>query len=178
MLDAGSVLDIIPSNVRLNQAGRARERAREHRWRSSRAAPDRAPQLHRLEMPAAAAVPKLPLTVTGPARAPVLLFVHGWPDDESLFEAQASHFSADYRVARVRLPWFSARAAAARDGAARGYDRWGYDFDALADAVAATARELGAGKGGKRVTLVGHDWGAGQFRDTNCPARGAQCLPN
>lgn len=86
--------------------------------------------------------------------------VHGWPDDERLFSAQVAHFSSRYRIACVRLPWFSTRDTAKTDAVTRKYSPWGYDFDVLVESVVAAARELGAGKGGRKVVLVGHDWGA------------------
>jgi pimeloyl-ACP methyl ester carboxylesterase len=95
--------------------------------------------------------------------APGMLMVHGWPDDEDVFERQSAHFASRYRVARVRLPWFSSRAQATKDGATRRYNQWGYDFDVLTESIAAVARDLGAGKGVKKIVLVGHDWGAGTF---------------
>lgn len=107
---------------------------------------------------------KLPVTMHGPtgkAEMPGMLMVHGWPDDERLFSAQVAHFSTRYRIACVRLPWFSTRDVAysgGRDG--RRYNTWGYDFDALAEGVVAAARDLGAGRDGRKIVLVGHDWGA------------------
>lgn len=108
-------------------------------------------------------VVKFPVTTHGPtgkAEMPGMVMVHGWPDDERMFSAQVAHFSTRYRIACVRLPWFSTRDVANADGKARNYSPWGYDFDALAEGVVAVARDLGAGRDGRKVVLVGHDWGS------------------
>lgn len=125
-------------------------------------------------MAARPAVPALPVDVQGlSARdAPAMLLVHGWPDDERLFASQAAHFAGRYRVGCVRLPWFSTRATAAADAKARRYDPWGYGFEAMVEGVAQAARALGAGKRGRKIVLVGHDWGASTFFKVAFSSRG------
>lgn len=95
----------------------------------------------------------------------MILFVHGWPDDETLFAPQVAHFSKTHTAATVRLPWFSSRRVAELDGKTRGYSRWGYDFDVLGAAVVDAARRAlaqaeGLDESDRQVILVGHDWGA------------------
>jgi pimeloyl-ACP methyl ester carboxylesterase len=75
-----------------------------------------------------------------------LLFVQGWPDDSSLWDAQVARLSARYRCVRVDLPGYG--------DAER--PRWGVTSDAIIDALARCAREVGRGT---PITLVLHDWG-------------------
>lgn len=89
----------------------------------------------------------------------VLLFIHGWPDDASLWDEQIAYFGKrGYLCVAVTLPHCGGRDQATTAGA----NTWGYDFPEMADLVAAAAgRELERlGRGPKRVTLVIHDWGA------------------
>ena len=102
----------------------------------------------------------VPTYVCGPTdAAETLLFIHGWPDDASLWERQVAHLSSRYRCITVTLPHFAGRPQAAATGAAS----WGYDFAELADLVAVAAhRELRASAASAlpRVNLIIHDWGA------------------
>lgn len=90
--------------------------------------------------------------------ARVMLFIHGWPDDYSLWAEQIAYFSKrGYLCVAVTLPHCGGRDQATKAGA----NTWGYDFPELADLVAAAAgRELERLGRPKRFTLVIHDWGA------------------
>jgi len=86
--------------------------------------------------------------VDGKPAGPVLVFIHGWPDDASLWRRQVAALQDDYRCIRIILPNFGRRAVR----------RGGMAFPELVAALAATIREVQTG--GKPVTLITHDWGA------------------
>lgn len=93
----------------------------------------------------------LPAAVEG-AGAETLVFVHGWPDDGRLWDAQVAHFKRQYRCVRVTMPHFEGRTSEAE----RRWQPWGYDFVDAAELLAATVR---AHSPGGAVCLVLHDWG-------------------
>lgn len=71
---------------------------------------------------------------------------------------QIAHFKHSHKCLRPVLPWYGPCDDAKRDGKRAGHRRGGYDFDAVADAVAAAVRaEQGPNA---RVAVVCHDWGA------------------
>lgn len=82
----------------------------------------------------------------GSLTSPLLVFIHGWPDDENLWEAELRHYAARYHCVSVRLPGFGA----SREGAP--------DFEEITARLHATIQSLRAPK--QELTLVGHDWGA------------------
>ncbi|KAA3600010.1 MAG: alpha/beta hydrolase [Candidatus Scalindua sp. AMX11] len=43
---------------------------------------------------------------SGPLNPPALLFIHGFPDDSSLWEKQVEYFKKNYRCLSVDLPNF------------------------------------------------------------------------
>jgi pimeloyl-ACP methyl ester carboxylesterase len=100
-------------------------------------------------------------------------FVHGWPDDESLWDAQVAHFKDRYRCVRVTMPHFAGRSQAKE----LGHDQklWGYDFSEAGDILAATmrreAKEAVAHGHEGAMTLVLHDWGVfwGLIAQRRCP---------
>lgn len=85
--------------------------------------------------------------IEGNPEGPTLLFVHGWPDDSSLWRRQVASLGENFRCVLVTLPNFGERAVKAG----------GFDFPQLASMLAATIREV---QPGGRVGLVTHDWGA------------------
>lgn len=87
----------------------------------------------------------LDYTFHGKAGRPTLVFLHGWPDDERLWDAQVAHFSSRFTCVTVRLPRFGGR---------RG--EGGPDFPELVQRLHATIATISR----RPVTLVGHDWGA------------------
>lgn len=87
----------------------------------------------------------LEYTSHGKAGRPTLVFLHGWPDDEHLWDAQVEHFASRYSCVTVRLPRF---------GGHPGEE--GPDFPELVNRLHATLHEISRAP----VTLVGHDWGA------------------
>lgn len=77
---------------------------------------------------------------------PVLLFVHGWANTGSVWDAQMTHFSERHRVIAVDLPGFGKS----------GHGRAEWTIEAFGEDVAAVVRELGL----ERVVLIGFSLGA------------------
>jgi len=86
--------------------------------------------------------------IEGNLAGPALVFIHGWPDDASLWRKQVAALQANYRCIRITLPNFGKQAV--KPG--------GFAFPRLVAMLAATIGEARAG--GKPVTLITHDWGA------------------
>jgi len=104
----------------------------------------------------------LPVSVDG-SGPETLFFIHGWPDDEHLWDAQVAHFKSRYRCLRITMPHFGGREAAKELGFERGLD-----FTEAAGVLAATIRREAAGQ---PLTLVIHDWGCvwGFLAQERCP---------
>jgi len=85
--------------------------------------------------------------VDGNPDGPTLLFIHGWPDDASLWRHQVAALAKSHRCVRITLPNFGARAVKAG----------GFNFAELLTMLSATLDEV---QPTGRVTLVTHDWGA------------------
>lgn len=85
--------------------------------------------------------------VEGNPAGPTLVFLHGWPDDASLWRLQVAVLGASFRCVLVTLPNFGA--APVRAG--------GFDFPELLQQLAATVRQV---QPTGPVSLVTHDWGA------------------
>lgn len=79
--------------------------------------------------------------------ADALLFIHGYPDDLSLWDGQVSAFASQYRCVRVTLPGFGDEA-----------NRRGYDFSEVVAMIHESLMALTPKV--ESVTLVTHDWGA------------------
>ena len=86
-------------------------------------------------------------TVAGNPEGPTLVFIHGWPDDASLWRQQLPALAPRFRCVLLTLPNFGQTPEKAG----------GFDFPALVERVAATIREVHPGG---PVGLVTHDWGA------------------
>ena len=48
--------------------------------------------------------PSLSINVDGNKNGPILLFIHGFPDNGSLWDKQVSHFQSEYLCIRLTLP--------------------------------------------------------------------------
>jgi pimeloyl-ACP methyl ester carboxylesterase len=84
---------------------------------------------------------------TGPADAPPVLLVHGYPDNSSVWDGVAARLAERHRVIRYDVRGH---------GRSQAPDsRPGYGLDHLAADVAAVVRTAGA-----PVHLVAHDWGS------------------
>ena len=86
-------------------------------------------------------------SIAGNPDGPTLVFIHGWPDDASLWRQQVTALAPDYRCVLLTLPNFGRTPEKAG----------GFDFPELVERVAATIREVHPGG---PVGLVTHDWGA------------------
>lgn len=85
--------------------------------------------------------------VEGNPDGPTLVFIHGWPDNASLWRKQVAALGDSYRCVLLTLPNFGEKSVKAG----------GFDFPELVARCAATIREV---LPDGRVGLVTHDWGA------------------
>lgn len=91
---------------------------------------------------------------SGPPGAPPIVLVHGYPDTHEVWIDVAAQLSPRFRVVL-----FDVRGAGESSAPS---DRGDYRMEKLTADLAAVAREIGAGK---KVHLVGHDWGGIQAWD-------------
>jgi pimeloyl-ACP methyl ester carboxylesterase len=96
--------------------------------------------------------------IEGNARGETLVFLHGWPDDASLWDRAVAALRDEYRCVRVTLPNYGGDYSA----------RWGYRTLEIIDAIERLLRDV---VGGRPVTLVLHDWGCywGHAAHNRCP---------
>ena len=85
--------------------------------------------------------------IEGRADGPTLVFIHGWPDDASLWRRQVDELGSEFRCVLLTLPNFGASDVKAG----------GFDFPELLERIAATVRAV---QPNGTVGLVTHDWGA------------------
>ncbi|UCE08516.1 MAG: alpha/beta hydrolase [bacterium] len=77
-----------------------------------------------------------------------LVFIHGWPDDQSLWDKEFERFSKSYCCVRTTLP-----------NCGEQLDRrWGVDFPELVELISQTITQ--ALPNHQKIIIVGHDWGA------------------
>ena len=86
-------------------------------------------------------------TIEGREGGDTLVFVHGWPDNPTLWRNQVEALGEHYRCVLVTLPNFGEESVKAG----------GYDFPELTKQLAATIQEV---QPEGKVGLVTHDWGA------------------
>ena len=84
--------------------------------------------------------------VEGPEGAPILVFLHGWPDEASLWRHQVEALRGRFRCVLPTLPNFGDAP----------YESGGCDFPEIVDRLHRTIESLGD----EPVGLVTHDWGA------------------
>jgi pimeloyl-ACP methyl ester carboxylesterase len=75
------------------------------------------------------------------------VFIHGWPDNASLWRFQVDALAADFRCVLITLPNFGEQATRAG----------GFTFPELVELITTTVREI---QPEGKVSLVTHDWGA------------------
>lgn len=85
--------------------------------------------------------------IEGKPDGPTLLFIHGWPDNASLWRKQIEALRKDFRCVLLTLPNFGDKTEKAG----------GYDFPEMVEQLAATIRAV---QPEGRVGLITHDWGA------------------
>jgi len=88
----------------------------------------------------------LDYSIEGPEQAPTLVFIHGWPDDASMWRNQVEALGSDYRCVLITLPNFGDTQ----------HEPGGCDFPIIVDRLHRTIEETSS----QPVTLVTHDWGA------------------
>ena len=86
--------------------------------------------------------------VEGAADGDTVVFVHGWPDDYTLWQRQVEALGERFRCVLVTLPNFGASAD----------KRGGYNFPALVELLHQTIERVRHNDA--PVSLVPHDWGA------------------
>lgn len=86
-------------------------------------------------------------TIEGNPDGPTLVFIHGWPDNASLWRKQVAALAPDYRCVLVTLPNFGAEPVKAG----------GFGFPELVEMLRGTINEV---QPEEKVTLITHDWGA------------------
>ena len=90
---------------------------------------------------------ELDVVDTGPRDAPVLIFLHGFPESHRTWRHQIAHFSGRYRCIAPDQRGYR--------GSSAPQDVASYTPDKLIGDVFQMADALGVGK----FTIVGHDWG-------------------
>ena len=78
--------------------------------------------------------------------SPTLIFVHGWGNNRSIWEAQVAHFSEQYKVVNIDLPSFGES----------GNNRQVFTIGSFGEDVATVIRKLNL----KQVVLIGFSMGA------------------
>ena len=86
------------------------------------------------------------------------LLCHGWPDDSRTWDFLVGVLvEKGFRCARYDLPWYGSSHDALQRGELKGYSKWGYNFDEVADALARAVERTWEGE---PVLVIAHDWGA------------------
>lgn len=96
--------------------------------------------------------------VRGNLNGPTVVFLHGWPDTDALFENQYAHLGGTYRMVSVQLPLFNTKDPQAKNLPKAGY--FGYTLEEVTDMLIDTIRDPSITVGGRAPLLVAHDWGA------------------
>src|SRR4051812_35610492 len=86
---------------------------------------------------------------SGPKDAPVLIFLHGFPEAAFVWDEMLTHFGARYRCIAPNLRGFE-RSSSPTDPQAYRVKHLMADLDALIDQC--------AGPGGRLEALIAHDW--------------------
>lgn len=87
----------------------------------------------------------------GNPEGPTIVFIHGWPDTDALFERQYDYFAPKFRLVCLQLPLYTPQS---RPTASVGF--FGYTLDEVRDFLIATIRHVSKGV---PPVLVAHDWG-------------------
>ncbi|MEO6857535.1 MAG: SDR family oxidoreductase [Solirubrobacteraceae bacterium] len=91
---------------------------------------------------------RLAIVCAGDASAPTVVLVHGYPDTKEVWRPVIDRLSSEYHVVAYDVRG-AGGSSAPRGPAAYGFAELQADFEAVCEAVAP----------GRRVHLVGHDWG-------------------
>ncbi|CAM9537798.1 unnamed protein product, partial [Choristocarpus tenellus] len=83
-----------------------------------------------------------------------IIFIHGWPDDHTLWDQQVvAHLKSRFRCVTVDLPGFESP----NGGKIKEQQRWGLDTKDVVHELEVTIESVARGK---PVVLVAHDWGS------------------
>lgn len=91
-------------------------------------------------------IPHLTPIVQGNEAGETIVFIQGWPDDASLWDAAVAAVSDRYRCVRTTLPNYGGDRS----------ERWGFTTMEILEAL---ENFVESAAGGRPVTLVLHDWG-------------------
>ena len=86
--------------------------------------------------------------IEGNPEGDTVVFIHGWPDDHTLWRHQVTALRGQFRCVLVTLPNFGPTAE----------KRAGYNFPTLVDKLHRTIEDVRLDD--ERVSLITHDWGA------------------
>jgi len=89
--------------------------------------------------------------VDGPVGAPVIFFMHGWPDHGGIWAPYIDHFKKTHRCVWYDMPGF---------GKPTGRFDWGYSFEQMADITGRTLQVALKDEGKETAIVMSHDWGA------------------
>ncbi|GAB5360693.1 hypothetical protein AAMO2058_000649000 [Amorphochlora amoebiformis] len=92
--------------------------------------------------------------VEGKEDGEILFFMHGWPDNSTVWSKNVEFFRKEYKCITFTLPNFNDREPA------RKVNPWGYDEDHIVASIAITLKQQLKAAGKDKVVLVSHDWGA------------------
>ena len=93
----------------------------------------------------------LEFQLTGPLEGQLMVFIHGWPDNKSLWDRQVAFFSKKYCCVCFSLPLFGNEENLADKP---------NSFSDLIEIIKSTILKAQERSNGNKVILVGHDWGA------------------
>ena len=96
---------------------------------------------------------ELSLQISGPEDAPIVVLVHGYPDNRSVWDLVVDDLERDHRVAT-----YDVRGAGESTAPS---SRSGYKMNRLVDDLVAVLDQVAPD--GQAVHLVGHDWGSCQL---------------
>lgn len=92
--------------------------------------------------------------------SPVLVFLHGWPDDLLLFRAYAQELSKEYHCVNCTMPGYPTPENFNGHAGTVPKRNWGYGFEDAMHALKSTIQFTCQGReNSSGITLVLHDWG-------------------
>jgi cis-3-alkyl-4-acyloxetan-2-one decarboxylase len=99
--------------------------------------------------------------VRGNTNGQTVVFIHGWPDTDEVFEKMYTHLGSTYRLVAIQLPYFHKADQSAELSPflpKPGY--CGYTLEEVTQMVIDTIQDTTVTVRGQPPLLVAHDWGA------------------